>query len=319
MWYWTKILFLVFIGAMGVWLAYEFFTFPDISKLRTENPQTTSMIEYKISNFPERKKYLVSEIERLRTQIQSLESELNNIQSSNARKRSSQEENNQIKDILLKISAARKELNLNQIEVEDMGDQPKKNQIWMPLEQISPHLQRAVIAGEDSHFFTHDGFDWNAIQKAWEEAQRQAEEEAKKEGTYDPDAWIPPMPQFKRGASTITQQLVKNLYLSEERSFIRKGREAIITYFLERELSKRRILEIYLNVIEWGNGIYGAEAAASTYFKKSASDLTAQEAAYLSAMIPSPLRIFNPRANSKRVASRQRVILRGMNHVKLAY
>lgn len=253
MWYWTKILFLVLIGAVGVWLAYEFFTFPNISKLRTENPQTSSMIEYRLS------------------------------------------------------------------EAKANGQEPKKYLIWMPIEQISPHLQRAVLAGEDSHFFTHDGFDWNAIQKAWEEAQREAEAEAKKEGDYDPDAWIPPMPQFKRGASTITQQLAKNLYLSEERSFLRKGREAMITYFLERELSKRRILEIYLNVIEWGDGIYGAEAAARTYFKKSASDLTPQEAAYLSAMIPSPLNVFNPKKNPKRVTRRQRVILRGMNHVKLAY
>jgi monofunctional biosynthetic peptidoglycan transglycosylase len=105
--------------------------------------------------------------------------------------------------------------------------------------------------------------------------------------------------------------------LSEERSFLRKGREAAITYFLERELSKKRILEIYLNVIEWGDGIYGAEAAARTYFKKSASDLTPSEAAYLSAMIPSPLNVFNPNKNKKRVVRRQKVILRGMNYVKL--
>jgi monofunctional biosynthetic peptidoglycan transglycosylase len=115
----------------------------------------------------------------------------------------------------------------------------------------------------------------------------------------------------------VTQQLAKNLYLSEERSFLRKGREAAITYFLEKELSKRRILEIYLNVIEWGDGIYGAEAAARTYFKKSAADLTAQEAAYLSAMIPSPLNVFNPQKNPKRVVRRQRAILRGMNFVKI--
>src|SRR5918998_4652467 len=96
------------------------------------------------------------------------------------------------------------------------------------------------------------------------------------------------MPSFKRGASTISQQLTKNLYLSEERSFLRKGREALITYFLERELSKKRILEIYLNVIEWGDGIYGAEAASQHYFHKPAANLTATEAAFLSAMIPNP-------------------------------
>lgn len=253
MWYWTKVLFLVLVGAVVVWLGYEFITFPNISKLRTENPQTTSLIEYRLS------------------------------------------------------------------EARANGQEPKKYQIWMPMEQISPNLQRAVLAGEDSNFFTHHGFDWDAIQNAWDEAQKEGEKEAKQEGDYDPNDWIPPMPSFKRGASTITQQLAKNLYLSEERSFFRKGREAVITYFLERDLSKKRILEIYLNVIEWGDGIYGAEAAARTYFKKSASDLTPSEAAYLSAMIPSPLNVFNPKKNPKRLARRQRVILRGMNFIKLAY
>ena len=251
MWYWTKVLFLILLGAIAVWLGYEIFTFPNIAKLRTENPTTTSMIEYRLS------------------------------------------------------------------EAEREGRELRRAQIWMPIEQISPHLQRAVLAGEDTHFFQHNGFDWNAIQKAWDDARREAEEEAKREGDYNPEDWIPPMPNFKRGASTITQQLAKNLYLSEERSFLRKGREAIITYFLERELSKKRILEIYLNVIEWGDGIYGAEAASRYYFKKSASDLTPQEAAYLSAMIPSPLNVFNPKKNPKRVLRRQRVILRGMNYVKL--
>ena len=202
-------------------------------------------------------------------------------------------------------------------EAVQQGREPRKYQVWVPIGQISPHLQRAVLAGEDAQFFQHRGFDWKAIEKAWVEAQKEAEAEAKKEGDYDPDAWIPPMPSFKRGASTISQQLTKNLYLSEERSFLRKGREALITYFLERNLSKRRILEIYLNVIEWGDGIYGAEAAARTYFNKSASSLTPQEAAYLSAMIPSPLNVFNPNKNRKRVVRRQRVILRGMNYIKL--
>ncbi len=251
MWYWTKVLFLVLLGAICVWLGYEYLTFPNISKLRTENLQTTSMMEARAT------------------------------------------------------------------EARAANQQPKRYQIWVSIEQISPNLQRAVLTGEDTHFFQHHGFDWDAIQKAWEEAQKEAETEAKKEGDYDPNDWIPPMPSFKRGASTVSQQLAKNIYLSEERSFLRKGREAVITYFLERELSKRRILEIYLNVIEWGDGIYGAEAAARTYFKKSASDLNPQEAAYLSAMIPSPLNVFNPKKNPKRVVRRQRVILRGMNYVKL--
>jgi len=253
LWYWTKVLFLIFIGAVLVWLLYEVITFPSISKLRNENPTTTSMIEYRIS------------------------------------------------------------------EAKAEGQEPKKFMIWTPMEQISPNLQKAVLAGEDARFFQHHGFDWDAIQDAWDDGVKQGEREAKEEGDYDPHDWIPPMPSFRRGASTITQQLAKNLYLSEERNFLRKGREAVYTYFLERELSKKRILEIYLNVIEWGDGIYGAEAASRTYFKKSASDLTAAEAAYLSAMIPSPLNVFNPKKNPKRVARRQRVILRGMNSIRLAY
>ena len=253
MWYWTKILFLVLVGAVVVWIGYELVTFPSISKLRTENPTTSSMVEFRIS------------------------------------------------------------------EARSESREPRKYMVWQPIEQISPNLQKAVLAGEDSHFFEHHGFDWDAIQNAWDEAQKQAEKEAKEEGDYDPNDWIPPMPSFKRGASTITQQLAKNLYLSEERSFLRKGREAVYTYFLERDLSKKRILEIYLNIIEWGDGIYGAEAASRTYFNKSASQLSPQEAAYLAAMIPSPLNVFNPKKNPKRLARRQKVVLRGMNYIKLAY
>lgn len=253
MWYWTKVLFLILVGAVVVWLGYEIITFPSISKLRSENPTTTSLIEYRLS------------------------------------------------------------------QARAAGEEPKKFQIWVPIEQISPNLQRAVLAGEDARFFEHHGFDWDAIQKAWDEAVKEGEKEAKQEGDYDQNDWIPPMPSFKRGASTITQQLAKNLFLSEDRNFLRKGREAVYTYFLERELSKKRILEIYLNVIEWGDGIYGAEAASRNYFKKSASDLTREDAAFLSAMIPSPLNVFNPAKNRKRVVRRQRAILRGMNSIKLAY
>ena len=201
-------------------------------------------------------------------------------------------------------------------EAQARGEQPKRMQTWVELERISPHLQRAVLAGEDTNFATHHGFDYEAIQRAWDDAQREAEKESKQEGD-DPSIWDWNLPNFKRGASTITQQLAKNLYLSSERSFLRKGREAVITFFLERELSKRRILEIYLNVIEWGDGIYGAEAASQYYFKKPAAELTQREAAFLSAMIPSPLNIFNPQKNLKRVQRRQKVILRGMPYVKM--
>jgi monofunctional glycosyltransferase len=200
-------------------------------------------------------------------------------------------------------------------EARNNGAEPKRVQIWVPLEKISPQLQRAVLAGEDTNFATHHGFDYEAIQRAWDQAQKEADKEAKQEG--DQDSWLPNMPDFKRGASTISQQLAKNLYLSSERSFMRKGQEAIITYFLERELSKRRILEIYLNVIEWGDGIYGAEAASQYYFHKPAANLNAREAAFLSAMIPNPRTIFNPQINPKRVARRQRIILRGIPAVKM--
>jgi monofunctional biosynthetic peptidoglycan transglycosylase len=253
MWYWTKVLFLIFLGAIGVWLLYELITFPSISKLRNENPTTSSMIEYRLS------------------------------------------------------------------EARAEGKEQRKDMIWVPIEQISPHLQRAVLAGEDARFFEHHGFDWDAIEKAWDEAVKEGEKEAREEGDYDPNDWIPPMPNFKRGASTVTQQLAKNLYLSEDRNFLRKGREAVYTYFIEKDLSKKRILELYLNIIEWGDGVYGAEAASRNYFRKSASQLTPQEAAYLSAMIPSPLNVFNPTKNPKRLERRKRAILRGMGSVKLAY
>jgi monofunctional biosynthetic peptidoglycan transglycosylase len=204
-------------------------------------------------------------------------------------------------------------MNTRAAEARDRGQQPRYSQTWVPLERISPNLQRAVMAGEDTNFRTHRGFDYEAIQKAWEQAQREAAKEAKSEG--EDDDWLPALPDFKRGASTITQQLAKNLYLSSERSFIRKGQEAILTVFLERLLSKKRILELYLNVIEWGDGIYGAEAAAQYYFRKPAAALNNSESAFLSAIIPNPRTVFNPQTNPRRVVRRQRIILRGMPHL----
>jgi monofunctional glycosyltransferase len=200
-------------------------------------------------------------------------------------------------------------------EAEAKGQQPRREQVWVPLEKIPPNLQRAVLAGEDTNFLTHHGFDYEAIQKAFEQAQREAAKQAKAEG--EDDDWLPNLPEFKRGGSTISQQLAKNLYLSSQRSFLRKGQEAALTLMLERSLTKRRILEIYLNVIEWGDGIYGAEAAAQHYFHKPASALSTNEAAFLSAMIPNPRTVFNPQINPRRVARRQRIILRGMPYVKL--
>jgi len=200
-------------------------------------------------------------------------------------------------------------------EAQAKGQQPRREQVWAPLDKISTNLWRAVLAGEDTNFVTHRGFDYEAIQKAFEQGQREAAREARAEGKNDD--WLPSLPEFKRGGSTISQQLAKNLYLSSQRSFLRKGQEAALTIMLERSLTKRRILEIYLNVIEWGDGIYGAEAASQRYFRKSASALNASEAAYLSAMIPNPRTVFNPQVNPRRVARRQRIILRGMPYVKL--
>ncbi len=188
--------------------------------------------------------------------------------------------------------------------------EPRRNQTWVPVENISPNLQRAVIAGEDPNFTTHRGFDYEAIQNAWEQEQQ----EAKQEHDSDRDA---EMFEFKKAGPTISQQLAKNLFLSSKRTVLRKSQEAIITIFLERTLTKRRILELYLNVIEWGDGIYGAEAAAQHYFHKSAAALMPEEAAFLAAMIPNPRTLLNPKLNPERVTRRQRIILRDLDKVEI--
>jgi monofunctional biosynthetic peptidoglycan transglycosylase len=172
---------------------------------------------------------------------------------------------------------------------------PRREQTWLPYNKISPNLIRAVLAGEDSRFFDHAGFDWEEIAKAlekdWEEKR------------------------FHRGASTITQQLAKNLFLSTSKNPLRKLHEALITSEMELILGKRRILELYLNVIEWGDGVYGAEAAAHFYFNASAGSLTTEQAAFLSAIIPNPRTAYNPSRHPRRVSRRQNLILRLMRHV----
>jgi monofunctional biosynthetic peptidoglycan transglycosylase len=160
-------------------------------------------------------------------------------------------------------------------------------QHWVPLGLISPYLVKAVIIAEDDKFWSHEGFDFEAIQKAVEKDLK-----AKK---------------FKWGASTISQQLAKNLYLTPSKNPIRKLKEAILTWRLERTLSKKRIIELYLNVVEWGEGIFGAEAAARRYYGKPAAALGADEAARLAVVLPNPLR-WNPTGNSRYVLSRSRVI-----------
>jgi monofunctional biosynthetic peptidoglycan transglycosylase len=171
----------------------------------------------------------------------------------------------------------------------------KRVQQWVPLDRISERLQTAVVVAEDGGFYGHGGFDLHEIREAFERNWEEG--------------------RTVRGASTITQQLAKNLFLSSERSYGRKLEEALLAHRLEKALSKRRILEIYLNVIEWGDGIYGAEAAARAVLGKSASDVDVAEAALLAAMIPSPRRL-QPCERPKSVRTRQERILRWMYRAK---
>jgi monofunctional glycosyltransferase len=177
------------------------------------------------------------------------------------------------------------------------GRTAKRKWVWVPLSRIAPDLQRAVIAAEDASFFIHEGFDWDGIRDA---------------AFYNLEAG-----EMKRGGSTITQQLAKNLYLSSERSLFRKAREALITRSLEQRLTKIRILELYLNVAEWGRGVYGAEAAARHHFGKSADDLTTDEAAWLAAILPSPQR-YDPIRKTTYLTRRHQRILRWMDKVTIS-
>jgi monofunctional biosynthetic peptidoglycan transglycosylase len=171
------------------------------------------------------------------------------------------------------------------------GHPPRWLQRWVSFSQISPDLRRAVLVAEDSGFWQHSGVDMEQVRESLEiDVERLS---------------------FQRGASTITQQLAKNLYLSPSKNPLRKLMELAITRRLEAELSKRRILEIYLNVIEWGDGIYGAEAAARAYFHKPAAALTAEEAALLAGCIINP-RLMNPSRPTARLVRRQHLILERM-------
>jgi monofunctional biosynthetic peptidoglycan transglycosylase len=155
---------------------------------------------------------------------------------------------------------------LEVLQARDPGAELKHR--WVPYENISVHLKRAVVAAEDAKFVEHEGFDWEALQKAYEKNLKKGKVVA--------------------GGSTISQQLAKNLFLSSRRTPWRKAQEAVITLMLEAVMSKRRILEIYLNVIEWGEGVFGAEAAARHYFGQSAQALGPVQAARLAAMVPNP-------------------------------
>ncbi|MBI3622076.1 MAG: monofunctional biosynthetic peptidoglycan transglycosylase [Nitrospirae bacterium] len=160
---------------------------------------------------------------------------------------------------------------------------------WVPLSRIAPALRRAVIVAEDANFYRHRGIDWEATWSALEQDWRER--------------------RFSRGGSTITQQLTKNLYLDPHKTIWRKGTEAVIAMKMERQLSKSRLLELYLNVVEWGRGVYGAEAAARRYFGKPAAELTIEEASWLAAILPSPLR-YEQHPRARLVTSRASIIKR---------
>ena len=192
------------------------------------------------------------------------------------------------------------------------GHVPWRQQ-WVPYADISDHLKRAVIASEDDGFVNHEGVDWAAIEKAWERNAK-AEAQIAKAQIRAPDR--PVRAPKIRGGSTITQQLAKNLLLSGERTLLRKGQELVLTFALERLLSKRRILEIYLNHVEWGIGVFGAEAAAQHYFKKSAAQLSAWEAARLAVMLPRP-RYFEQRPRSAYLNQRAATIVARMKRAEL--
>jgi monofunctional biosynthetic peptidoglycan transglycosylase len=164
---------------------------------------------------------------------------------------------------------------------------------WVDYDHISDELKRALVASEDAKFLEHEGFDWEGIQAAWEKN--------KKKG------------RITAGGSTISQQLAKNLFLSGRRSYLRKFEEAAITVMLEHTMDKRRIFEIYLNVIEWGNGVFGAEAAARHYYGVSAASLSAMQSAKLAAMVPNP-RFYDKNRNARGLMRKTVIIARRMDY-----
>ncbi|WP_298931668.1 monofunctional biosynthetic peptidoglycan transglycosylase [uncultured Ramlibacter sp.] len=184
-------------------------------------------------------------------------------------------------------------------------------QQWVDYGAISDNLKRAVIASEDGSFSNHEGVDWEALEKAWSRNAK-AEEQAARRAQLRPDA----RPAKVVGGSTITQQLAKNLLLSGERTLLRKGQEIVLAFALEKMLGKQRILEIYLNSVEWGEGVFGAEAAAWHYYRKPASRLTPYEAARLAVMLPRP-RYFEKLPNSGYLASRAGTIVARMRDSEL--
>lgn len=179
-----------------------------------------------------------------------------------------------------------------QLEIlQEKNPNAKLQQKWLPYERISKNLKRAIIAAEDAHFSDHDGIDWNALEKAYEKNSKRG--------------------RVVSGGSTITQQLAKNLFLSGQKSYIRKGEELIIAMMLEVVMDKERIFEIYLNVVEWGNGVFGAEAASRHYYGISAGNLGAEQAARLAVMLPNP-RYYDQHRGSAYLQKRTNLIIRRM-------
>jgi monofunctional biosynthetic peptidoglycan transglycosylase len=174
--------------------------------------------------------------------------------------------------------------------------QARLRQAWVPYDRISPHLKRAIVVAEDSRFVDHEGFDWDAIEKAREKNRKKG--------------------RVVAGGSTISQQLAKNLFLSGERTPWRKGQEALITVMIEHTMDKRRILEIYLNVIEWGDGVFGADAAARHYFNTTASALGPEAAARLAAIVPNP-RFYDRNRNTSWINRKTQMILARMPAAEL--
>jgi len=172
-------------------------------------------------------------------------------------------------------------------ESRETGKKFRIHQIWVPLSKISPYLIKAVLIAEDDKFWRHEGFDYEAIQKAIEKDIKAG--------------------RFRYGGSTISQQLARNLYLSPKKNLFRKVREAVITWRIEKTLPKKRILELYLNVVEWGEGIFGVEAASRHYFGKPSSELSPEEAARLAAVLPNP-RKYNSVGNQRYVINRSNLI-----------
>jgi len=181
-------------------------------------------------------------------------------------------------------------------ELRQTNPNARLEQVWVPYEKISDNLKRAVIASEDANFTEHDGVDWDALEKAYERNNKRH--------------------RVVGGGSTITQQLAKNLFLSGSRNYLRKGQELVIAYMLETVMDKERILEIYLNVVEFGRGVFGAEAAARHYYRASAARLDPGQAARLAVMLPNP-RYYDAHRQTGYLARRTAIIQRRMNAADL--